>query len=74
MEGGGFVGVVVEGVLCQSSGVVLGKVGCVMGICAGFAAGYCDPAMGVRARHVVGKVQAQQFVGQGAIVRRGVGG
>ena len=48
---------VVEGVLGLSSGEVLGKVGCVMGVGAGFASGYRDSAVGVRARHVVGEVQ-----------------
>ena len=74
VEGWGFGGVVVGDVLCESSGEVSGKVGCVMRVGAGFAAGYRDPAVGVRARHVVGKVQVQQFGGQGATVRRGVGG
>ena len=40
VEGEGFFGVFAEDVLCQSSGEVLGKVGWVMGIGAGFAAGY----------------------------------
>ena len=40
MERGGFIGVVVEDALCQSSGEVLGQVGCVMGIGAGFTVGY----------------------------------
>ena len=74
MERGGFIGVVVEDALCQSSGEVLGQVGCVMGVGAGFATGYRDPVVGVRARHVVGKVQVKQFGGQGATVRRGIEG
>ena len=45
-----------------------------MGVGAGFVAGYREPVVGVRARHVVGKVQVKQFGGQGATVRRGVGG
>ena len=54
---GGFGGAVVEDILGLSSREVSRKVGCVVGVGAGFASGYRDSAVGVRARHVVGEVQ-----------------
>ena len=45
VKGGGCGGVVVEDVLGWSSGEVSGKVGCVVGVGAGFASGYRDSAV-----------------------------
>ena len=53
VKGGGIGVVVVEGVLGYSSREVSGKVGCVVGVGAGFASGYQDSAVSVRARHVI---------------------
>ena len=58
VEGGGFGGVAVEEILGSSGGEVSEKVGCVVGVGTGFSSGYRDPAVNVRARHVVGEVQA----------------
>ena len=58
VKGGGVGGVVVEDVLGYFGGEELGKVGCVVGVGAGFPSGYRDSAVGVRAQHIVGEVQA----------------